>query len=96
MLKIAPDYQVGRWTGDDPRTLRNFYAMVDSDDILLAIKGFADHHAEAEVVPQQNPQQSRGESDDQGETEESESLVISGTDCPCPMEVVRFLSHLFN
>jgi hypothetical protein len=50
MLKIAPDYQVGRWTGDDPRTLRNLYATVDSDDILLAIKGFADHHAEADFA----------------------------------------------
>ena len=59
--------------------------MVDTNDILLAIKCFADHHANAEGVPQQNPQQSRCESGAQSETEKSQSLAISGTDYPCPM-----------
>lgn len=59
---------------DDPRTLRQFYAMVDTDDILLAIKGFADHHAEADEDPQQNRQQSAAESVGHGETASSKSL----------------------
>ena len=52
MLKIARDYQVRRWTAAGSRTLRNFSALVATDEILLAIQGFADHHAEAKRVPQ--------------------------------------------